>query len=136
TVAALRPPDDTLPRCSQHHVRAPDLALHCRDLPPLARNFRTASDFWYAQLPLLKAATLELRCETLVADFAAEVRRLAEFLLLPWDKALLAPAERARAKGYISTPSYSQVIQPINRKSVGRWKPYQRHFTEALPVLM
>ena len=136
TVLAVRHPCDTLLSCFQQQFRAPDLALICRDLPTLARNFRTAFDFWYAQLPLLKAATLELRYETLVADFATEVRRLAEFLLLPWDKALLAPTERARAKGYISTPSYSQVIQPINRKSVGRWKPYQRHFTEALPILM
>ena len=63
------------------------------------------------------------------------MRKLAEFLLLPWDEALLAPGEHARAKGYISTPSYSQVVQPINRKSVGRWKRYEKHFKDALPIL-
>jgi tetratricopeptide (TPR) repeat protein len=136
TVLAVRHPCDTVLSCFQQQFRAPDLALMCRDLPTLATNHKTAFDFWYAQRPLLGAATLELRYETLVADFATEVRRLAEFLLLPWDEALLAPAERARAKGYISTPSYSQVIQPINRRSVGRWKPYERYFTEALPLLM
>jgi len=121
--------------CFQQEFRAPDLALICRDLRTLAINHKTVFDFWYAQLPLLGGATLELRYETLVADFATEVRKLAEFLLLPWDEALLAPGEHARAKGYISTPSYSQVVQPINRKSVGRWKRYEKHFKDALPIL-
>jgi tetratricopeptide (TPR) repeat protein len=136
TVLAVRHPCDTVLSCFQQQFRAPDLALICRDLPTLARNFRTAFDFWYAQLPLLGAATLELRYETLVADVAAQVRRLADFLALPWNDALLAPGEHARAKGYISTPSYSQVIEPINTRSVGRWKHYQAHFNEALPILM
>ena len=136
TVLAVRHPCDTLLSCFQQQFRAPDLALICRDLPTLATNYRTAFDFWYAQLPLLGAATLELRYEMLVADFASEVRKLAEFLMLPWNEALLAPGEHARAKGYISTPSYSQVVQPINRKSVGRWKRYEKHFKDALPILM
>ena len=136
TVLAVRHPCDTLLSCFQQQFRAPDLALICRDLPVLAENFRTAFDFWYAQLPLLGAATVEMRYETLVADFATEVRRLAAFLELPWHEALLAPAEHARAKSYISTPSYTQVIQPINTRSVGRWQRYERHFTAALPLLM
>ena len=137
TVLAVRHPCDTVLSCFQQQFRAPDLALICRDLPTLARNFRTAFDFWYAQEPLLGPAALELRYETLVDDFAAEVRKLAEFLQLPWNEALLAAGEHARAKGYISTPSYSQVIQPVNRKSVGRWRPYRRYFTEtgALEIL-
>jgi hypothetical protein len=136
TVLAVRHPCDTVLSCFQQQFRAPDLALICRDLASLAQNFRTAFDFWYAQLPLLGAATLEVRYETLVSDFATEVRRLAAFLELPWHEALLAPAEHARAKSYISTPSYSQVIQPINTRSVGRWKRYERHFSAALPLLM
>ena len=63
------------------------------------------------------------------------MRRLSEFLELPWNDALLAPAEHARAKGYISTPSYTQVVEPVSSKTVGRWKHYERHFQEVLPVL-
>ncbi len=46
---------------------------------------------------------------------------------------MLAPGARAQAKGYISTPSYSQVVQPVNQKSVGRWKTYEKHLQPVLP---
>jgi hypothetical protein len=70
-----------------------------------------------------------------VADFAPQVRALSEFLELPWNDAMLAPAEHARSKGFISTPSYAQVIQPVHGRSVGRWKRYERHFGDVIPQI-
>jgi hypothetical protein len=50
---------------------------------------------------------------------------------------MLAPGEHARAKGFISTPSYAQVVEPVSNRSVGRWKRYERHFDgEVLALLM
>jgi hypothetical protein len=118
------------------YFRAPDLALMCRDLPTLAGNYKRAFDFWYAQWPLLRPFSREIQYETFVADFDAQVRGLSDFLRLPWDDAMLAPGEHARAKGFISTPSYSQVIEPINSRSVGHWKAYEQRFTEVLPTLL
>jgi tetratricopeptide (TPR) repeat protein len=135
-VLAIRHPCDTVLSCFMQYFRAPDLALMCRDLPTLAGNYKRTFDFWYAQWPLLKPCSREIRYETFVADFDAEARRLSDFLQLPWDDAMLAPGEHARAKGFISTPSYSQVIEPINSRSVGHWKVYERHFAAALPILM
>jgi hypothetical protein len=92
--------------------------------------------FWYSQWPLLRPFSYEIRYEQLAGDFAREVRELSEFLQLPWDEAMLTPGEHARAKGFISTPSYAQVIGPVSNRSVGRWKRYERHFGEGLAVLM
>ena len=135
-VLAIRHPCDVLLSCFLQHFRAPELALLCRDLPTLARAYSHAFGFWYSQLPLLRPFSHELRYEELTADFATEIRKLGAFLQLPWDEAMLAPGEHARAKGFISTPSYSQVIEPVNNKAVGRWKHYERQFSEALPILM
>jgi hypothetical protein len=110
------------------HFRAPDFALLCRDLDTLAAGFRRTFDFWYAQQQLLRPAVREVRYETFVANFAVEVRALLDFLEVPWDDAVLAPAARAREKGYISTPSYAQVVQPVHQNSIGRWQRYRRHF--------
>ncbi|MFO1428170.1 MAG: sulfotransferase [Steroidobacteraceae bacterium] len=134
-VLAIRHPCDVLLSCWMQHFRAPDFALMCRDLGTLANGFRRAFDFWYAQSALLAPRALEVRYERYVADFEPEVRRLAAFLELPWNDAMLAPGARAQQKGFISTPSYSQVVQPVNSRSVDRWRRYERHFAPVLPLL-
>jgi hypothetical protein len=48
---------------------------------------------------------------------------------------VLSPAKRAEEKRFISTPSYSQVVQPISAGSVGRWQRYAGHFAASLPLL-
>ncbi len=135
-IVAVRHPCDTLLSCYFQHFRAPDLVLMCRDLATLAGNYRAAFDFWYSQAALLKLRSYELRYETLVADFDSQVRALSEFLQLPWDAAMLEPGSHASAKSFISTPSYSQVVQPVSTRAVGRWKNYERHFQGCLPSLM
>jgi tetratricopeptide (TPR) repeat protein len=135
TLLIVRHPCDVMLSCFFQHFRAPDLAMLCRDLPTLADAYRRSFDFWYQQVPLLGTATYELKYERFVTDFPVEVARLAEFLELPWNDALLAPGEHARAKGYISTPSYTQVVEPVSSKPVGRWKNYERYFQDVLPAL-
>ncbi|MNN77008.1 hypothetical protein D3C81_1934370 [compost metagenome] len=39
-----------------------------------------------------------------------------------------ASASRSRR---INTPSYAQVIQPINANAVDRWRRYRAHFNDA-----
>jgi hypothetical protein len=135
-ILAIRHPCDTLLSCFLQDFRAPELALLCCDLTTLAKAYSRIFEFWYSQWPLLHPFSYELRYEQLTADFATEVRKLGAFLRLPWHEAMLDPGEHARAKGFISTPSYSQVIEPVNNRSVGRWKHYERHFSEVLPILM
>jgi tetratricopeptide (TPR) repeat protein len=135
-IVAIRHPCDTLLSCFLQHFRSPRLALACRDLSTLARTYSRAFDFWYSQSSLLRPPSYELFYEQLTADFATEVRKLSAFLQLPWNEAMLTPGEHARAKGFINTPSYAQVLAPVNSRSVGRWKHYERHFEEALPDLM
>jgi len=63
-----------------------------------ATGYRQAFDFWYQQAALLHPAVHEIRYEALVSNFKAHLHDIANFLELPWDDAMLAPAEHARAK--------------------------------------
>jgi tetratricopeptide (TPR) repeat protein len=135
-VLAIRHPCDTLLSCFLQHFRAPGLALACRDLATLAQAYSRAFDFWYSQAALLHPVSYELRYEDLTADIATEVGKLTAFLQLPWDEAMLTPWKRARAKGFINTPSYAQVIEPVSTRAVGRWHRYERHFTPAVRVAL
>jgi hypothetical protein len=135
-ILAIRHPCDVLLSCLLQHFRSPELALLCRDLPTLAQAYDSAFGYWYSQWPLLRPSSYELFYERLTADFPGQVRQLADFLQLPWHQAMLAPGERARTKGFISTPSYAQVLESVNSRSVGRWLHYQRQFEPVLPVLL
>ncbi len=134
---AIRHPCDVLVSCFMQSFRSPEFALLCADLLTLANGYRRAMDFWYQQEEILDAAVAvrEVRYETFVVDFESQVRGIAEFLELPWDERMLAPGAHAQAKGFISTPSYSQVVQPVSNKAVGRWRSYERHLAPVIPVV-
>ena len=131
---AIRHPCDVLLSCFMQHFRA-EFAWHCRDVPTLALAYRRAMDFWYQQAALLRPSVMEVRYESFVGNFEAEVREVARFLDLPWTDAMLEPGEHARKKGFISTPSYSQVVQPVHLRSIDRWRDYERHLLSAVPEL-
>ncbi|RMD79983.1 MAG: hypothetical protein D6809_02305, partial [Gammaproteobacteria bacterium] len=64
---------------------------------------------------------LELRYEALVERPEEQVRRLLDFLELPWDEACLRFHESRRL---VRTASYDQVRRPLYRSAVGRWRRY------------
>ena len=62
--------------------------------------------------------------EELVEDPEREVRRLLDYLGLPFDPACLAFHENPRA---VRTASSEQVRRPINRDGFDQWKPLESH---------
>ena len=135
-ILAIRHPCDTVLSCFLQHFPS-DLALLGRDLTALARSYARAFGFWDSQCALLQPTLHELKYELLAVDCTAELDKLCAFLRLPRHEAMLAPGKHARAKGFISTPSYAQVLEPVTNRSVGRWKNYERHFgSEVLAILM
>lgn len=65
-----------------------------------------------------------VRYENVVGDFENEIRALTEFLGLPWEDALFDYRATAKSR-HISTPSASQVIQPLYTSSIGKWEHYR-----------
>ena len=64
-----------------------------------------------------------LRYETLVADQAGQTRKLLDYLGLPFEEACLQFHQNRR---YAPTPSYAQVTEKLNDRSIGRHKHYAR----------
>jgi hypothetical protein len=75
------------------------------------------------------------RYEDLVVDTAQQAQRIADFLELGDASPMLRFDQHAREKGYIGTPSYSQVIEPVNTKGINRWHRYRKYFDDVLPIL-
>ena len=62
--------------------------------------------------------------ENLLEDPEREIRRLLDYLKLPFEDACLNFHENKRA---VRTASSEQVRRPINRDGVDQWKPYDAH---------
>lgn len=134
-IFALRHPCDVLLSCYMQNFRSPSFMVLCSTLERLARSYVNAMNFWIHHEHLLAPRIMHLRYEDLTADVEGHVRQLGDFLGLENPERLLDFQAHARDKGFISTPSYAQVVEPITRKAVGRWKKYEPYFKDALPIL-
>lgn len=134
-ILALRHPCDVILSCYMQNFRSAVLAAASASLERLAHAYVTAMECWLYHVDVIKPDVFVSRYEDLVADTAGQTRRIAEFLGLDDSESMLHFDTRAREKGYIATPSYTQVIEPINRKGINRWHRYRKYFEPILPIL-
>lgn len=80
----------------------------------------------------LDHAHLTLRYEAFVRDPVAETQRLLDHLELPFEPACLAFHRNRR---YAPTPSYAQVTEELNDRSINRYRHYIEHLEPFLPRL-
>ncbi|MBT8048314.1 MAG: tetratricopeptide repeat protein [Xanthomonadales bacterium] len=65
-----------------------------------------------------------IKYEEVIKNFRREVQRLVDFLDLEWEDSLLEYQATAKTRD-VTTPSASQVIQPLYASSIGKWKHYR-----------
>jgi Flp pilus assembly protein TadD len=106
------------------------------DLEDAADFYDAVMGFWTRTRELIPLEVHTIIYEDLVADPAATLRPLIEFLGLEWDERLLDHQQTAAARGTILTASYDQVVQPLNKRAVGRWRRYEKQLEPVLPVLL
>lgn len=101
-----------LESAATHLVRSADLVAH----------YRAEMDLTY----------LPVRYEDIVADQEATMRRVFDFVGLPFDPAVLSQESNTR---YARTASYAQVTEKLYDRSRYRYRHYLRHLEPALPIL-
>ncbi|MEX2495765.1 MAG: sulfotransferase [Woeseia sp.] len=92
------------------------------DLDEMARYYRAYADLmdhWDRALP---GRILRLHYEHVVTDLEGQVRKLLDFLGLPFERSCL---EFHRTTRSVRTPSSEQVRQPIYRSGVEQWRLFQ-----------
>jgi Tfp pilus assembly protein PilF len=134
-ILALRHPCDVILSNYMQNFRSSVLALACASLPRVAEAYVKAMESWLYHVEVFKPDLFVSRYEELVADPALQAKRIGDFLGLSDATALLHFDQHARDKGYIATPSYTQVIQPVNRKGLDRWLRYREAMEPAIEIL-
>ena len=134
-ILCLRHPCDVLLSCFMQPFRSPAFMVLCSSLKRLAEGYVQSFEQWYRHVEVFAPRVLEWRYESVVSRFDDHVARLGQFLDVDDASPMARFAEHARAKGYISTPSYTQVTEGIHAKAVNRWHAYREHFEPVLPIL-
>jgi tetratricopeptide (TPR) repeat protein len=130
-----RHPCDSLLSCFMSNFQLNRAMRSFTDLEEAARTYDAVFDAWTRATSLLPIDVHRIRYERMVEDLESEMRSLLDFLGLPWDARVLDNRASAARREHIRTASYSQVTEPIYRRSAGRWQRYRGQLEPILPIL-
>ena len=84
---------------------------------------------WDSVLP---NKVLRVNNEDVIDDLDGQVRRILDYIEVPFEESCISFHETDRS---VRTASSEQVRQPINKKGMGRWKPYAKHLKPFVDIL-
>lgn len=134
-IFAVRHPCDVVLSCFMQSFAFNQAMANFYTLEDGAKLYDRVMDLWYHYRSMLPIPFHQYRYEDLVDNFEDTVRGILSFLDQPWHPDVMNFDSRARTRGYINTPSYSQVSQPIYRSSRFRWQRYREQMAGVLPLL-
>ncbi len=134
-IICRRHPCDVVLSCYMQPFADPEVAEMSASPASLARAYAAFDAQFREQAALLGATPFELRYEDLVTHPQAALQGLGNCLGVLDTTAMAHFASSAQQRGYISTPSYAQVVESLRADSIGRWRRYARVFAPLLPTL-
>jgi len=134
-ILALRHPCDVVLSCFMSNFRLNSAMSNFLRLEDAAAFYDLCFRHWQASRGLFPLAVHTVVYERLVEDVGAEVGPLLDWLGLPRNSDMLDHRKTAKARGLITTASYSQVTEPIYKRAAGRWERYRHHLAPALDAL-
>lgn len=100
-----------------------------RNLGLVYRQYEKLMRHWHSVLP---GRILDVQYEEMVSDPGTQIRRLLAHCELSWHPGCLTPHQTKRP---VNTASATQVNSPINTRSIGRWKNYEKHLDPLIKAL-
>jgi len=138
-VMLLRHPLDCVLSCYMQKFKLNKGTFSWATLGRTADLYQRAMSTYFRHKQAIGADVLEIKYEDLVSDFEGNVRKVLEYIDVPWNSAVLNYSDVATRRGRISTPSYAQVTEPIYRSAVDRWRNYEHELqsvaTELAPLI-
>jgi Flp pilus assembly protein TadD len=134
-ILALRHPCDVVLSCFVTNFKLNDGMANFLRLDTAAELYDLSFRYFERAREVLDARVHTIFYEKIVEDRQGELRPLFEFLGLDWHDSVLDHQSTALDRGHIKTASYAQVVEPIYKRSAGRWQNYRKHLEPVIPVL-
>ncbi|HEY1992502.1 MAG TPA: sulfotransferase, partial [Gammaproteobacteria bacterium] len=130
-----RHPCDVVLSCMMSNFEVNSGTVHFARLDTTVKLYCAVMELWQLYRQRLPLHHHLLRYEDLVQQPETELRRLLDFLGLPWASQVLEHSAAAARRGRITTPSYDQVSRPLYQDARDRWRRYARYLEPHLPAL-
>lgn len=133
-VFAMRDPRDVCLSCFMQDFAINAATRHFTSLLETAEYYATIMNLFFYFQKELPLNIYFVKYESLIEDVEIVTRELLAFLGLDWEEDVLEYNKTAR-QSYIKTVSYHQVVKPIYKTAVQRWKKYEEEMQPVLPIL-
>jgi len=130
-IFAHRNPFDTVLSCFQQTFEPNNAMANFTTLKSSAQIYDLTMQMWVLYKKNLKLDFIISRYETLLDNFDDQINRILDFLDLEWDENIKNYRNTALKRRKINTPSSSQVVQPLYKTSIAKWKNYEKYFSDS-----
>ena len=130
---ALRDPRDVVLSCFRRRFRINSAMFEFLTLAGAARYYDTVMRLAASARERLALNLIEVRHEAVVADFDNEIRKVLDFVGVPWDPRVRDFPTQVRA--IAKTPSAPQVARGLNADGVAQWRRYEAQLASVTPLL-
>ncbi len=123
-----RNPYDTVLSCFQQSFEPNNAMSNFRSIESASRIYDLTMNMWLEYKEKLKINYVTSKYEDLLEDFDKHILKILDFLDVSWDENIKNYRNTAHERGKINTPSSSQVVQPLYKSSIEKWKNYEKYF--------
>ena len=125
-----RHPYDTVLSCFQQSFKPNAAMANLVSLQSGSRMYDQVMHAWDIYKTNLRLNFITSKYEDLIYSFDSHTSKILDFLDIEWDENVKKYKETAIERGKINTPSSSQVVQPLYKSSIKKWKNYERYFED------
>ena len=130
-----RNPYDTVLSCFQQSFEPNNAMANFRSIESASRIYDLTMSIWLDYKAKLKMDYVTSKYEDLLEDFDKHILKILNFLDISWDENIKNYRNTAQKRGKINTPSSSQVVQPLYKSSIAKWKNYEKYFANSKQYL-
>ena len=123
-----RNPYDTVLSCFQQAFEPNNAMSNFRSIDSAAKIYNLTMNVWTDYKKSLNINYITSKYEDLIEDFDSHISKILNFLDVNWNENIKNYRDTAYKRVKINTPSSSQVVQPIYKTSIEKWKNYERYF--------
>ncbi len=123
-----RHPYDTVLSCFQQSFSPNSAMTNLVSLDSSSIMYDQVMNAWDIYKNNLPLDFITSKYENLIENFDSHVLKILEFLNVKWDENVKNYRKTAIERDKINTPSSSQVVQPLYKSSINKWKNYEKYF--------